>query len=153
MDKLFQFGRKAWFLVRVLSGYEERRIRAYRLHLQKRIEQAQARKADLRTIPEQVILSEVRRMVEQMQALNRQLVETEAAIEEYFKPIDKSAEIIMNMQLQKDEKQAKEMLKVMQEQAMIQREMAQKKLEVNSTNVSQPAPEKESMPSNQEHLK
>lgn len=38
--------------------------------------QAQARKADLRTIPEQVILSEVRRMVEQMQALNRQLVET-----------------------------------------------------------------------------
>ncbi|XP_064978891.1 uncharacterized protein LOC103995884 isoform X1 [Musa acuminata AAA Group] len=114
---------------------------------------AQARKADLRTIPEQVILSEVRRMVEQMQALNRQLVETEATIEEYFKPIDKSAEIIMNMQLQKDEMQAKEMLKVMQEQAMIQREMAQKKLEVNSTNVSQPAPEKESMPSNQEHLK
>ncbi|THU70924.1 hypothetical protein C4D60_Mb08t30120 [Musa balbisiana] len=153
MDKLFQFGRKAWFLVRVLSGYEERRIRAYRLHLQKRIEQAQARKADLRTIPEQVILSEVRRMVEQMQALNRQLVETEATIEEYFKPIDKSVEIIMNMQLQKDEKQAKEMLKVMQEQAMIQREMAQKKLEVNSANVSQPAPEKESMPSNQEHLK
>ncbi|RWW43969.1 hypothetical protein BHE74_00050326 [Ensete ventricosum] len=77
----------------------------------------------------------------------------EATIEEYFKPIDKSAEIIMNMQLQKDEKQAKEMLKVMQEEAMIQREMAQKKLEVNSTNVSHPAPEKESIPSNQEHLK
>ncbi|CAL9131595.1 unnamed protein product [Musa textilis] len=153
MDKLFQFGRKAWFLVRVLSGYEERRIRAYRLHLQKQIEQAQARKADLRRIPEQAVLSEVRRMVEQMQALNRQLEETEATIEEYFKPIDKSAEIIMNMQLQKDEMQAKEMLKVMQEQVMIQREMAQKKLEVNSANVSHPAPEKESMPSNQEHLK
>ncbi|RRT61108.1 hypothetical protein B296_00027800 [Ensete ventricosum] len=228
--------------------------------------QAQARKGDLRRIPEQAILSEVRRMVEQMQALNRQLEETvkeeeeagkafasvsrsnphtivssngvadsrkgrwamrrerlrvslakmracfelssfsrrandlirkqvgdhiivarayvpftrwlklesskcltssssgihanasllgtsEATIEEYFKPIDKSAEIIMNMQLQKDEKQAKEMLKVMQEEAMIQREMAQKKLEVNSTNVSHPAPEKESIPSNQEHLK
>ncbi|KAJ8492079.1 hypothetical protein OPV22_013800 [Ensete ventricosum] len=114
---------------------------------------AQARKGDLRRIPEQAILSEVRRMVEQMQALNRQLEETEATIEEYFKPIDKSAEIIMNMQLQKDEKQAKEMLKVMQEEAMIQREMAQKKLEVNSTNVSHPAPEKESIPSNQEHLK
>ncbi|URE38619.1 hypothetical protein MUK42_15784 [Musa troglodytarum] len=114
---------------------------------------AQARKADLRRIPEQAVLSEVRRMVEQMQALNRQLEETEATIEEYFKPIDKSAEIIMNMQLQKDEMQAKEMLKVMQEQVMIQREMAQKKLEVNSANVSHPAPEKESMPSNQEHLK
>ncbi|RZS00419.1 hypothetical protein BHM03_00030116 [Ensete ventricosum] len=180
--------------------------------------QAQSRKGNLRRIPEQAILSEVRRMVEQMQALNRQLEETvkeeeeageafasvsrsnphtivssngvadsrkgwwamrrerlrvslakmracfelssfsrrandEATIEEYFKPIDKSAEIIMNMQLQKDEKQAKEMLKVMQEEAMIQREMAQKKLEVNSTNVSHPAPEKESIPSNQEHLK
>lgn len=38
MDKLLDFGRKAWFMVRVLSGYEERRIRAYRLQLQKRIE-------------------------------------------------------------------------------------------------------------------
>lgn len=40
MDKLVQFGRKAWFIVRVMSGYEERRIRSYRLQLQKRLEMA-----------------------------------------------------------------------------------------------------------------
>jgi hypothetical protein len=40
MDRLVQFGRKAWFIVRVMSGYEERRIRSYRLQLQKRLEMA-----------------------------------------------------------------------------------------------------------------
>lgn len=39
MDKLLEFGRKAMFYVRVLSGYEERRIRSYRLQLQRRLEQ------------------------------------------------------------------------------------------------------------------
>lgn len=37
MKKLIEYGRKAMFYVRVLSGYEERRIRSYRLELQKRI--------------------------------------------------------------------------------------------------------------------
>ncbi|KAD3641163.1 hypothetical protein E3N88_30387 [Mikania micrantha] len=37
MKKLIEFGKKAMFYVRVLSGYEERRIRSYRLELQKRI--------------------------------------------------------------------------------------------------------------------
>jgi hypothetical protein len=40
IDKLVQFGRKAWFVVRVMSGYEERRIRSYRLQLQKRLDMA-----------------------------------------------------------------------------------------------------------------
>lgn len=39
MDKLLEFGRKAMFYVRVLSGYEERRIRSYRLQLQQRLAQ------------------------------------------------------------------------------------------------------------------
>lgn len=39
MNKLLEFGRKAMFFVRVLSGYEERRIRSYRLQLQRRLEQ------------------------------------------------------------------------------------------------------------------
>ena len=39
MNKLLEFGRKAMFYVRVLSGYEERRIRSYRLELQRRLEQ------------------------------------------------------------------------------------------------------------------
>ncbi|XP_038987005.1 uncharacterized protein LOC103703207 [Phoenix dactylifera] len=112
----------------------------------------QARKQELRRIPEQAILSEVRCMVEQMQALNRQLEETEAAIEEYFKPIDKNAEIIMDMQLEKEEKQMKEMLKAMNEQAMLQREMAAKKI-VSSADVSHPTQQMASTPSNQEQAK
>ncbi|XP_008781502.1 uncharacterized protein LOC103701273 [Phoenix dactylifera] len=151
MDKLLEFGRKTWFMVRVLSGYEERRIRAYRLQLQKRIEKAQARKEELRRIPEQAILAEVRRMVEQMQALNHQLEETEAAIEEYFKPIDKNAEIIMSMQLEKEEKQMKEMLKAMHEQAMLQRELAAKK--VVDSDAIHPTQQMTSTPSNQEQAK
>ncbi|KAF5189692.1 transcription factor IIIB [Thalictrum thalictroides] len=110
MDKLVEFGRKAMFYVRVLSGYEERRIRSFRLQLHKRIQEAEERKAALRKIPEQAILSEVRRM--------------EAAIEDYFKPIDKEAEIMMDMQLKGEEKkmkEMKEMVKVMQEQALVEK--------------------------------
>lgn len=141
MDKLVEFGRKAWFVARVLSGYEERMIRSYRLQLQKRLEKAQARKEELRKQPEQVILSEVRQMVQQMQALNQQLEETETAIDEYFKPIDKNAQIIMDMQLEKEEKNMKEMAKVMQEQITMQREIAMKRaeataIESNDTQVS-----------------
>lgn len=39
MDKLLQFGRRALFYIRVLSGYEERRIRSFRLGLDKRLKQ------------------------------------------------------------------------------------------------------------------
>lgn len=75
----------------------------------------------------------------------------EAAIEEYFKPIDKNAEIIMNMQLEKEEKQMKEMLKAMHEQAMLQRDMAAKKA-VDSDAI-RPAQQMASTPSNQEQAK
>ncbi|KAG2572166.1 hypothetical protein PVAP13_7KG152110 [Panicum virgatum] len=75
MDRLVQLGRKAWFIVRVMSGYEERRIRSYRLQLQKRLEMAQARKEELRRQPEKVILSEVRQVVQQMQAVHQHLEE------------------------------------------------------------------------------
>uniref|UniRef100_A0A3Q7HRX6 Uncharacterized protein n=1 Tax=Solanum lycopersicum TaxID=4081 RepID=A0A3Q7HRX6_SOLLC len=76
MKKLIEFGRKAMFYIRVLSGYEERKIRSYRLQLQQRLQQAEERKAAVRKIPEQMILSEVRRMVEEMQALNKKLEDT-----------------------------------------------------------------------------
>uniref|UniRef100_A0A0E0DED0 Uncharacterized protein n=1 Tax=Oryza meridionalis TaxID=40149 RepID=A0A0E0DED0_9ORYZ len=132
MDKLVQFGRKAWFVVRVLSGYEERRIRAHRLQMQQRIARAQAKKEELRKQPEQIILSEVRQMVQQMQALNQQLEEAETAIDEYFKPIDKNAKIIMDMQLEKEEKQIKEMTKVMQDQIAMQREIASKRAQATA---------------------
>ncbi|KAF3670411.1 putative LRR receptor-like serine/threonine-protein kinase-like isoform X1 [Capsicum annuum] len=76
MKKLLEFGRKAMFYIRVLSGYEERRIRSYRLQLQQRLQEAEQRKEEVRKMPEQVILSEVRRMVEEMQALNKKLEDT-----------------------------------------------------------------------------
>ncbi|TYG42409.1 hypothetical protein ES288_D12G254100v1 [Gossypium darwinii] len=126
MDKLREFGRKALFYVRVLSGYEERRIRNYRLQLEQRLQQAQARKAALRKIPEQTVLQEVRRMVEDMQALNKRLEETEAAIEEYFKPIDKEVETIMKIQLDGEEKTMKEMMATMQRQALLEKMEAEK---------------------------
>ncbi|THG01060.1 hypothetical protein TEA_015086 [Camellia sinensis var. sinensis] len=228
MDKVLEFGRKAMLYVRVLSGYEEHRIRSYRLHFQKRLQQggvmghshdqgtnlegvprppysrrrmawqcqgalgqsifiedvleiralcalayplrgaygdallvhvvtsrdnmwihdrwscqkqahgvdvvmgstyfveswnldAEEKKAALKRIPEQIILSEVRCMVKEMQALNSKLEETEAAIDEYFKPIDKEAEIIMKMQLEGEEKSMREMMKVMQTQALLEK--------------------------------
>ncbi|KAL6495013.1 hypothetical protein OROGR_030932 [Orobanche gracilis] len=122
MDKLLEFGRKAIFYARVLSGYEERRIRSCRLQLQQRLQQAQERKAALKMVPEQIILSEVRRMVEDMQSMNKKLEETddtEAAIEEYFKPLDKEAEIIMKTQLEGEEKSMRKMMIAMQRQALL----------------------------------
>ncbi|KAL5997917.1 hypothetical protein ACLOJK_008851 [Asimina triloba] len=140
MEKLLEFGRKAWFIVRVLSGYEERRIRSHRLLLQKQLEQAsfkaQVRKAALRKIPEQAILAEVRRMVEEMQMLNQRLEETEAAIEDYFKPIDKEAQIIMNMQLEGEEKTMRAMMKAMQEQALQEKAAAEKLAKASTSNAN-----------------
>ncbi|XVF10911.1 hypothetical protein REPUB_Repub07fG0224200 [Reevesia pubescens] len=126
MDKLREFGRKAVFYVRVLSGYEERRIRNYRLQIEKRLQQAQEKKAALRKIPEQTVLTEVRRMVEDMQALNKRLEETEAAIDEYFKPLDKEAEMIMKVQLDGEEKTMKEMMATMHRQAFLEKAEAEK---------------------------
>ncbi|XP_022131261.1 uncharacterized protein LOC111004517 [Momordica charantia] len=126
MDKLLEFGRRALFYVRVLSGYEERRIRSFRLELEKRLKQAEEKKAAMRKIPEQAILGEVRRMVEEMQTLNKKLEETESAIEEYFKPIDKEAEALMKMQLEGEERKMKDMVKVMQQQALFEKAEAGK---------------------------
>ncbi|KAI3992597.1 hypothetical protein MKX01_020889 [Papaver californicum] len=120
MKILLEFGRKAVFFVRVISGYEERSIRAFRLKLQKQIQEANEKKASLSKIPEQVILSEVRRMVEEMQALNKKLEETETAIEDFLKPIDNQAELIMNMQLAGEESR----MKAMQEQALMENDAA-----------------------------
>ncbi|KAI4371474.1 hypothetical protein MLD38_019706 [Melastoma candidum] len=126
MDKLLEFGRRAMFYVRVLSGYEERRIKSFRMQLEKRLQQAEERKVSLRKVPEQVILSEVRHMVEEMQNLNKQLEETEAAIEDYFKPLDKQAETIMKVQLEGEERMVKEMMKAMQEQVLLEKEKSEK---------------------------
>ncbi|KAK6153866.1 hypothetical protein DH2020_013505 [Rehmannia glutinosa] len=147
MNKLLDFGRKAMFYVRVLSGYEERRIRSYRLQLQQRLQQAQEKKAALNKVPEQIIISEVRRMVEEMQSLNKKLEETlpgilvdypqEAAIEEYFKPIDKEAELIMKTQLEGEEKSMREMVMAMQRQALLEKVEAERNANLQNAKTDQ----------------
>ncbi|KAL3655098.1 hypothetical protein CASFOL_000884 [Castilleja foliolosa] len=138
MDKLLEFGRKAMFYVRVLSGYEERRIRSYRIQLQERLQKAQEKKAALKNIPEQIIISEVRRMVEDMQSMNKKLEDTQAAIEEYFKPIDKEAEIIMKTQLEGEEKSMKEMMMAMQRQALLEKVEAERITNSQNAKTDQP---------------
>ncbi|XP_059299194.1 uncharacterized protein LOC132640857 [Lycium barbarum] len=126
MKKLVEFGRKAMFYIRVLSGYEERRIRSYRLQMQQRLQQAEEKKVAIRKMPEQMILSEVRRMVEEMQALNKKLEDTEAAIDDYFKPINMEAEAIVKMQLEGEENRTKEMMNILQKQAFLEKHQAEK---------------------------
>ncbi|KAJ0236753.1 Uncharacterized protein HA466_0254520 [Hirschfeldia incana] len=126
MKKLLEFGRKAMFYVRVLSGYEERRIRNYRLQLEKRIQEAQQRKAEINRLPEKIVLSEVRRMVEEMQNLNKQIENTEARIEDYFKPIDKQAGTIMEVQLESEKKTMGTMMNATQEETIRKIEEAER---------------------------
>lgn len=63
----------------------------------------------------------------------------EAAIEEYFKPIDKEAETIMKTQLEGEERTMKEMMKAMHQQALLEKAEAEKtaaaqNLETNQKN-------------------
>lgn len=116
------------FYVRVLSGYEERRIRSYRLQLQQRLQQAEEKKAAIRRVPEQVILSEVRNMVGELQALNKQLEETETQINEHFKPIEKEAEAIMEMQLEREATTMVDMMTESHRQTLLQEIEAEKKM-------------------------
>ncbi|ESQ55736.1 hypothetical protein EUTSA_v10026445mg [Eutrema salsugineum] len=126
MNKLLEYGRKAMFYVRVLSGYEERRIRNYRLQLEKRIQQAQQRKAEINRLPEKIILSEVRRMVDEMRNLNKQIENTESQIEDYFKPIDKQAGTIMEVQLESEKKTMGTMMTATQEETIRKIEEAER---------------------------
>lgn len=105
------------FYVRVISGYEERRIRSMRLAMEHKLKEAQAKRAALYKLPEQVILSEVRNLVTQMQSLNKKLEETDAAFGKYFETIDKGAGKIMDLQQKGEEQRMKEMMKIVQEQA------------------------------------
>ncbi|CAA7028066.1 unnamed protein product [Microthlaspi erraticum] len=126
MSKLLEYGRKAMFYVRVLSGYEERRIRNYRLQLEKRILQAQEKKAEIYRLPEKIVLSEIRRMVDEMQNLNKQIENTEAQIEDYFKPIDKQAGTVMEVQLDSEKKTMGTMMTATQAEAIKKIEEAER---------------------------
>lgn len=61
----------------------------------------------------------------------------EAAIEDYFKPIDKQADIIMKMQLEGEERKMKDMMSAMQQQAILERAEAEKTADVQYTDIKQ----------------
>lgn len=61
----------------------------------------------------------------------------EAAIEEYLKPFDKNAKIIMNMQMEKEEKSAKEMLKAMHEEAILKKSEQERIVNLSGVTESQ----------------
>ncbi|MED6216027.1 hypothetical protein PIB30_003672 [Stylosanthes scabra] len=141
MSKLLQFGRRILFYVRVMSGYEERKIRNFRHQLENHLQQAQARKAALNKVPEQIILSEVRRMVQDMQALNKQLEQAEANIEEYFKPLDKEAEAVMKMQLEGEERNSNMMIEALQLHATMKQARTEKITKMQQIDQSKINPE------------
>ncbi|XP_021725482.1 uncharacterized protein LOC110692742 isoform X3 [Chenopodium quinoa] len=86
-----------------------------------------------RKIPEQIMLSEIRKMVEEMQNVNKRLEEMEGDINEYFKPIDKEVGVLMDMQMEK-EKAKMEMMGSMYKQALIEKAETQAAGDVNSAN-------------------
>lgn len=61
----------------------------------------------------------------------------EAAIEDYFKPIDKEAETLMKMQLEGEEKTMRDMVKAMQQQALFENTESNKTAEVHDTGTNQ----------------
>lgn len=61
----------------------------------------------------------------------------EVAIQDYFKPIDKQAEVIMKMQLEGEEKTMKEMMKTMQQQAFVQKDELEKLVEAQYADLKQ----------------
>ncbi|MED6174744.1 hypothetical protein PIB30_071953 [Stylosanthes scabra] len=141
MSKLLAFGRRILFYVRVMSGYEERKIRNFRHQLENHLQQAQARKAALNKVPEQIILSEVRRMVQDMQALNKQLEQAEGTIEEYFKPLDKKAEAVMKMQLEGEERNSNMMIEALQQHATLKQARTEKIAKMQQIDQSKINPE------------
>jgi hypothetical protein len=56
----------------------------------------------------------------------------EAKIEEQFKPIDEAAHRIMNMQMEKEERQMKNMMKIMEDQVKMQREATMRNIEASN---------------------
>lgn len=97
-------------MCRVMFGIEERSIRAQNIELQKKLMRMREQKATLERVPEQMILSEIRKVVEEMQKLNESLDKTEEAVQKYLEPVRKEAHLIMEAQLEKEEKLMRELM-------------------------------------------
>lgn len=110
MDRFLGFGRRLWFVCRVMFGIEERNIRAQNIELQKKLILMREKKAILERLPEQMILSEIRKVVEEMQKLNETLDKTEETVQKYLEPVRTEAHLIMEAQLEKEEKLMRELM-------------------------------------------
>lgn len=93
-----------------MLGIEERSIRAQNIELQKKLMRMRERKAALERVPEQMILSEIRKVVEEMQKLNESLDKTEEAVQKLLEPVRKEAHLIMEAQLEKEENVMRELM-------------------------------------------
>ncbi|KAH9299212.1 hypothetical protein KI387_030894 [Taxus chinensis] len=69
-------------------------------------------KAMLDKVPEQMILSEVRNVVEGMQRLNNTLTKTEKDVEKFFESLRKDAHAVMDAQLEAEEATMREMVQM-----------------------------------------
>ncbi|KAI8538098.1 hypothetical protein RHMOL_Rhmol09G0075600 [Rhododendron molle] len=89
-------------------------------------------------MPERMILSQVRQMVEEMQALNkkRQLLMSISS------PLTRRLEIVMKMQLEGEEKAMREMVKTMQSQALLEKTEAERLANVTNSEANQHVQEK-----------
>lgn len=92
-------------------------------------------------------------MVEEMQALNRKLEETESAIDEYFKPIDKDAQMLMKMQLEGEETRMKQMLETMQKQALFEKAEAERIALIQNVETNKHSDDKSSTTTSQSEVR
>ena len=63
----------------------------------------------------------------------------EATFDDYFKPINKQAEIIMKTQLEGEENSMKDMMKAMQTRALLEKYEAERKANVNDADAERKA--------------
>lgn len=73
----------------------------------------------------------------------------EATFDDYFKPINKQAEIIMKTQLEGEENSMKDMMKAMQTRALLEKYEAERKANVNDADANQSNQETE--PTTKQH--
>lgn len=73
----------------------------------------------------------------------------EATFDDYLKPINKQAEIIMKTQLEGEENSMKDMMKAMQTRALLEKYEAERKANVNDADANQS--NKETEPTTKQH--
>eukprot|EP00252_Welwitschia_mirabilis_P022622 TRINITY_DN6175_c0_g1_i1.p1 TRINITY_DN6175_c0_g1~~TRINITY_DN6175_c0_g1_i1.p1 ORF type:complete len:184 (+),score=44.34 TRINITY_DN6175_c0_g1_i1:249-800(+) len=113
MDRFLRYGRRMWLMCKIFFGVEERNIRALNIELQKRAMKLREQKALLAKGPEEMVLSEVRRLIEEMHRLNQTLDNTDKKFKELLAPLRKEANMLMEAQLESEKMLMKDMIQIM----------------------------------------